>query len=750
MSRQDLELAIRNRDYPGALPIGEALFQFDRPDPDIGAMHGHVLQQLGRHGEARRVLDLIKAARSQLPSVWIDLCNACIALEDWQAAEPALRQFRKLLPQSAAGWFAEAQIALAQHRMSAAESAFAQAAKAHPSWIERRFRLGNLAFDRQLFADATVHYRACLALRPDWLDAQLNLISSLSLAMNHAEALDQVRAALVQFPSEPRLLPRYSQLLDLVASSAAERLGVRQRWIEIEPDSAQAHLAYANALTAAGENERAHRHYQRATEIDPNQLQARWTALHLPRTAVFADDEELQSFARQWRADLAFFEALPEPPDVATCRRLINSCANFSLAYLGSDLRSDYERYATVLKRFCDRVLPPPPRPATAIARKIFGQRLRVGVLSAHFHWHSVSRVWRDLLLGLDANRIELVCFHLGHEEDESVAAWRARADQFVAGSRDVLGWHQSLLDNPLDVLVFLDLGMHPVSQALATQRYAPRQCTTSAHPVTSGLPEVDYYLSSAVAESADADQHYSETLLRLPGLAWAYAATPKRHEAKPAGAFALRSRGGAPATDQSASTGFYCAQNGVKLLPIHDALFARILAEVPRSMLALTPRLGSSASAQLYARMRPSLQKFGVDDQHRLQIFPELDYDGYIGVLEHADVMLDTLLFSGGLTSMDALSRDIPIVTLPGSLLRSRQTMAMLKILQLDELIAADVDDYARIAVRLARETHWREDIRGRIARHKHRLFDYRAAQLALQDFLLGASAAEQDDSAR
>jgi protein O-GlcNAc transferase len=743
MSRQSLELAIRNRDYVGALALGEALFRAERPDPDIGAMHGHVLQQLGRHADARRVLDLIKSARPQLASVWIDLCNACIALEDWDAAARSLRHFQTLLPQSAAGWFAGAQIAFAGGRHGDAEAAFARAAAAHPSWVERRFRLGNSAFDQQRFADAAVHYQACVRLRPDWLEARLNLVSSLSLAERYADALVQVRLAGERFPDEVRLLVRYSQLLDLVASPEAERLAVRQRWIEAEPESAQAQLAYANALSAVGENERAHMHYQRAIALDPGQLQARWTALHLPRTSVFSDDEEMQAFARQWRADLAFFESLPEPPDSASCRRLINSCANFSLAYLGSDLRSDYERYGAVLKKLCDRVLPAPPpaRPGPDSAR------VRVGVMSAHFHWHSVSRVWRDLLLGLDAGRIELVCFHLGQHDDASVAAWRARADLFIEGSRDVLGWHQALIDTPLDVLVFLDLGMHPVSQALATQRYARVQCTTSAHPVTSGLAAVDYYLSSAVAEAEDADRHYSESLWRLPGLAWAYTPT----DASPSAPASVRPPslpGSNAGSDDGGPIRFYCAQNGVKLLPQHDAIFARILAGVPDSLLSLTPRLNSNGSARLRARMQPSLQQHGLDPDRCLHIHPEFDYAGYLGVLAQADVMLDTMLFSGGLTSMDALSRDLPIVTLPGQLLRSRQTMAMLKILQLDELIATDVDDYVRIAVRLAREPHWRADLRGRIAERKHRLFEYAATVSALQDFLLDGAPSDRRPS--
>ena len=53
----------------------------------------------------------------------------------------------------------------------------------------------------------------------------------------------------------------------------------------------------------------------------------------------------------------------------------------------------------------------------------------------------------------------------------------------------------------------------------LAALRLAPVQCTTWGHPDSSGLPTMDYYLSSEVMEPPDADAHYTERLVRLPGL---------------------------------------------------------------------------------------------------------------------------------------------------------------------------------------------------------------------------------------
>ena len=725
MSRSALEAAIRGRDYAEALVLSRRLRDPARPDPDLDAMHGHVLAQLGLHAEAREVLLPCTRSRPHLPSVWIDLTQAAIGLGDWPAAAQAIARFRQLAPNASAGVFAQARIAFALGQSDEAERLFLQAARAHPAWIDRRFALGNEAFDAGQFAVAARHYRACLRDRPDGIDARLNLISSLTHLGEHADALALARTGNAKFPDDVRLLQRYSQLLDLQPSADEERLDVRRRWVALAADSASAQLAYANALTAIGENAQAHEHYAIAMRLDPQALQARWTAMHLPRQSIFADEAEIQSFARQWRDDLSFFESLDQTPDADTCRRLIATCTNFSLAYVGEDMRSDYERYGRLLTRFCDQALSAAATPAARPPRR--DRRRRVGVVSAHFHWHSVSRVWRDLILPLDREQVELACFHLGSADDDSVAAWRGRADHFVDAPRDLHAWHHALLEAALDVVIFLDLGMHPLSQVLASQRYAPVQCTTSAHPMTSGMPRVDYFLSSDLAEPADAQAHYSEQLVRLPGLAWAYQPSTAAASGPPVGQYA--ERGG---------IGFYCAQNGVKLLPVHDALFARILAGAPDSVLALTPGMNSGASARLHGRMRIAFETAGVDLVQRVQTFNDLAFDTYRGLLAHTDVMLDTLLFSGGLTSMDALSMDIPIVTLPGRLLRSRQTMAMLRLLELDALIARDADDYIAIALRLAHDHDWRAEVRAVIRDRKHRLYATSDALGGLQAFLL------------
>ena len=70
---------------------------------------------------------------------------------------------------------------------------------------------------------------------------------------------------------------------------------------------------------------------------------------------------------------------------------------------------------------------------------------------------------------------------------------------------------------------------------------------------------------------------------------------------------------------------------------------------------------------------------------------------------------MLDTLAWSCGNTTIDALAAGLPVVTLPGPFMRARQSAVMLSIAGVPELIARDADDYVAIAVRLATDADWR-----------------------------------------
>src|SRR5256885_1044518 len=79
------------------------------------------------------------------------------------------------------------------------------------------------------------------------------------------------------------------------------------------------------------------------------------------------------------------------------------------------------------------------------------------------------------------------------------------------------------LLNHAVDVLVYTDIGMDTTTYSLAFSRLAPVQCVTWGHPETTGLETIDYFVSSGEMETVEADNHYSERLVRLPSLTFYY-----------------------------------------------------------------------------------------------------------------------------------------------------------------------------------------------------------------------------------
>jgi predicted O-linked N-acetylglucosamine transferase (SPINDLY family) len=117
--------------------------------------------------------------------------------------------------------------------------------------------------------------------------------------------------------------------------------------------------------------------------------------------------------------------------------------------------------------------------------------------------------------------------------------------------------------------------------------------------------------------------------------------------------------------------------------------------------------------------------------------VLGEMPRDGFLSHIAVCDVALDTFGFSGGQTSVDTLSANVPVVTLPGTFMRGRQTAAMLTLISVEELIARDKPHYVELALRLVDDASSRTQLREKISRNKSLLFADRRPVIALTQWL-------------
>jgi protein O-GlcNAc transferase len=455
----------------------------------------------------------------------------------------------------------------------------------------------------------------------------------------------------------------------------------------------------------------------RAVALASDFLPARWLRMNHPRHPAPATADEAAAFRAEWEAGLALFERIDflQPQWQAQAWGCIGSCTPFYRHYIDEDCVAGQRRYGAVLQRMMAAIdRGEPPRPLAS------GRR-RVLFCSPYFFQHTVARLFLPLIESLDPRRFDIHLLHFGEEDD----AWTARAARGGRFHRGPLGpqqWRQRIAELAPDVIVHLDLGMHPLPQALAALRLAPVQVVMWGHPVTTGLKTIDYVLSPDAMEPRNADHHYSERLVRLPGLG--HGLDPLQ-PIEPAAAM------------HEGGIDLLCAQSVYKLMPAQDALFARIIAALPGARLHLIPHQTADVRDWLRERMHPTFAAQGLDVESTVVMHDHRSLEGFLQLAASCAINLDSIGWSGGMSSLDVLRLGIPTVTKPGRFMRSRQTAAVLQALGVPELVVDSDDAYVDLAIALGRDASRRAALAARLRAGLPRLHDRDRVARALGHFL-------------
>jgi protein O-GlcNAc transferase len=387
-------------------------------------------------------------------------------------------------------------------------------------------------------------------------------------------------------------------------------------------------------------------------------------------------------------------------------------------------------------------------RDGAAPAGNAFPKKIRIGFLSKFLRDHTIGDLLKGIVRNVSRIDFEVTVFLVGDVIDETVTFLRDCADRFINLPEDVASARQIVADASLDVLFYPDVGMDPMSSALAFSRLAPVQCTTWGHPVTTGVPTIDYFLSSKLIEPAGAAAHYSEQLVLLDSLPTFYyrpqvvafgqqspdAISRQRQEA--------RREFGLP---QDAHA-YLCPQSLFKFHPDFDAILGAILARDPAARVVLIEAPHAHWTEMLRHRLRRNLHGFS----SQVTFVPRVDRAAFLRLLTTADVVLDSLHFGGGNTSFQALGLGLPIVTLPSALMRGRVTTGCYRKMEYETCIVRDSEEYVDLAVRLGTDPALNALVRSQIASRSHVLFEDLAAIRELEEFFRMAIQSRHVSAAR
>jgi predicted O-linked N-acetylglucosamine transferase (SPINDLY family) len=272
---------------------------------------------------------------------------------------------------------------------------------------------------------------------------------------------------------------------------------------------------------------------------------------------------------------------------------------------------------------------------------------------------------------------------------------------------------------------------MTPASRVLSQFRVAPIQFAAWGHPVTTGSPNIDYFLSSDLMEPPDAAEHYTETLVRLPNLA--LYVRPSSYPVEE----------GLPFELPQGRVLYGCLQSLFKYLPQFDSVFSQIAARVPDASLLFIEDAMASVTSAFRERLRAVFERDGLDFKRCARFLPRMSPGQFGGLLRKIDVNIDSIGWSGGNTTLQSLEADCPLVTMPTEFMRGRHSYAMLKMIGVEELIAPTADAFVDTLVRLGTDGNFRAAMAKKISDNKHRLYEDKAFIAGLDSFVKSTHAA-------
>lgn len=395
-----------------------------------------------------------------------------------------------------------------------------------------------------------------------------------------------------------------------------------------------------------------------------------------------------------------------------------------------SELRGQILTRALALRPYLQEI-PPAPRA---------GRRLRVGFVNRHFGPQTETYTTLPTFEHLDPARFEVVLFYLYPSDSALARHCLSRAAESYRLPKDLEAQLALLRASGLDAVVFGTNVTGTINEItrLALHRVAPLQVVNNSSCITTGLPEIDLYVSGTLTETADAPAQFTERLALLPGPAHAFNYEADRQE--PTTTW-TRAALGLP----EEAVVFASAANYFKIIPEMQHAWARLLAAVPGSRLLVHPFNPNWSSRypieRFCAEFDRVLAEHGVA-RERL-IVSTVKFPSRTDVkelLRLGDLYLDSYPFGGVNSLVDPLEIGTPVVAWEGDAFRSRMGAALLRSLGLDELVATDGEEYARIALELAADPARRVRVSATIRARMERLplfLDTLAASDAFGDLL-------------
>jgi tetratricopeptide (TPR) repeat protein len=393
-------------------------------------------------------------------------------------------------------------------------------------------------------------------------------------------------------------------------------------------------------------------------------------------------------YKRIGRADLALdwfrcgAERYPQHPDLVSNYLY---CLNFVAGLVPAAISEEYCSRAP-------RCFYPKQDRQPARAARTPREPLRIGYLSGDLYSHSVAFFLEPILQHHDRSRFSIFCYATQEQQDTTTErlrqlcdGWREiRADSDLQAAQRIAG-------DRIDILV--ELSGHTAGHRLGVCAYRPAliQVSWLGHPATTGLPQIDYYLTDRQCDPpGTTEQLYREQLYRLPRVFSCYLPPEQFPAVTP------------PPLLSTGRLTLGCFNNIAKINRPLISWWSAMLRQLDDAVLFVKgPGLWDKT---VQTELTEQFRQEGIAEQRLLLRGETAQREDHLAHYAQIDIALDCFPYHGTTTTCEALWMGVPVVTLAGDSHLSRVGVSFLSAVGLEELIAGNPQQYIDTVVRLGR----------------------------------------------
>ena len=557
-------------------------------------------------------------------------------------------------------------------RLDEAMQDYDEAIRLKPDYAEAYYNRGNTLKNLGLLDEAVQSYDKAIQHKPDYAKAYNNRGARL-------QDLGRLDEALQNYNKATQLAPDYAEAYNNKAV-ALEQLGklneALQNYgnaIRLAPDYAEAYNNKAVVLEQLGRLHEAMESYEKAAQLKPDYAESFNNHAGL-----------LQGLGQLEEALQCYNKAIHVRPDFTDAYSNLLMTLNYSPKHNSIDHITMARRFGELATKKAEIHFSSYQGPPTPL-------RLRVGFVSGDLRNHPIGYFLENILSSIDASKIELIAYSTTPKID----ALSDRIKPFFSMWKPIYGQNDKTVANLINtdgVQVLIDLSGHTANNRLPmfACKPSPVQVSWLGYFATTGLNEMDYLLGDPHVTPSQHDDHFTETIWRLPETRWCF--TPPELDAPITVP---------PALERGYIT-FGCFNNLTKINNEVVKLWAKVLDAVPDSRLFLKAKqfnnkLGRESIIRQFIAQ-------GIDSK-RISLEESENRQKYFAAYNQIDISLDPFPFNGGTTSVESLWMGVPLITLAGNSLISRQGVGVLTIAGLPDWIADDKESYLAKAISFASE---------------------------------------------